>query len=167
MLLVPLLSFCSRSILCIVCFPAGSVVMEPRAAHKEGMRVMVVTLFFAVAAHAFLTPVPPLRRHSTLLNEQHQQQYPSGQGAGPFARQESLGAGGLSASLPVDAMTRTEALNGFFAAVVLSTAAVVPPPADRLGVVDDLLADCPSVREGEKARETLVWPLLGAAAVAF
>lgn len=128
-------------------------VMEPRAARKEGMRVLVVALLLAVAARAFLIPTPPLgqqQQQSILRKEQHQQQRPPRRhptrAAGVLARKGTSGAGGLSATLPIDAVTRTEALNGFFAALVLSTAAVVPP-SDRLGVVDDLLADCPSVRE--------------------
>ncbi|CAM9154366.1 unnamed protein product, partial [Hapterophycus canaliculatus] len=64
-------------------------------------------------------------------------------------KQGPAGASGLSATLSVgDAATRAEALTGFFAAVV-SAATVLAADApgansDGLGVVDDLLADCPS-----------------------
>lgn len=65
-------------------------------------------------------------------------------------QQGTAGASVLSATLPVDAaVTRTEAMSGFFQAVLLSTAVLANPPdsnSDGLGVVDDLLADCPSVR---------------------
>lgn len=66
-------------------------------------------------------------------------------------KRELAGASGLSATPSVgDATTRAEALTGFFAAVV-SAATVLAADApgansDGLGVVDDLLADCPSVR---------------------
>lgn len=135
----------------MLCF-ADSVVMEARASHKEGIRILVATLLLVAAARAFLTPAvqlqhPPRRpctsRRAEALVSQGASSSPSG-------------AGGLSATLPIDAMTRAEALNGFFAALVLSTA-VVPAPASRLGVVDDLLADCPSVREsGRRGMHLLV-----------
>lgn len=98
------------------------------------------------------------------LAQQHQRQQQGG----------AAGAsGGISAAtlLPVDdyAVTRTEALTRFFVAslAAFSTSAVVagavagaaapetqrappPPAADGLGVVDDLLADCPSVSVKER-----------------
>ena len=123
------------------------------------MRVLVVA-FFVVAAQAFLQFAPAVvqqRQHATALVVPHQP-HRTTRRAKTLAhhQQGASGAGGLSATLPIDAVTRAEALNGFFAAVVLSTttaAAVVAdtstePSADRLGVVDDLLADCPSVRRG-------------------
>lgn len=124
--------------------------MEPHSAHKGGLRALVVVLLLVVAARAFLPPAPPLRQQES--TRQHQQQHPPRRRmtAKALARQSPSGAGGLSATLPIEAVTRTEALSGFCAALALSTAAVVPPPADRLGVVDDLLADCPSVSEIER-----------------
>lgn len=125
--------------------------MEPRAAHKEGTRALIATLLLVVAARAFLpqASAPPLRNANLFKVQQHRCQYPRRQHptrrAGALVQQGASGAGGLSATLPIDAVTRAEALSGFFAALVLSTAVTVPAPS-KLGVVDDLLADCPSVR---------------------
>jgi len=128
-------------------------VMGSRDVCKGGVRVLVATLV-VVGSQAFLQGEAVSHRPhpAGALIVPHHQHRPARRAAGLARRQGFSGAGGLSATLPMDAMTRSEALNGFFAALVLSTttaAAVTPtqgPSADRLGVIDDLLADCPSVR---------------------
>lgn len=146
-----------------------------RSIQREGVRAFLVVLLLTATVQAFLAPIAAQREHAfKIATSTGRTEAPSSTGrttawrntkrttlcsscycsGSPedLSEKEGLaGASGLSATLPVgDAATRAEALTGFFAAVV-SAATVLAADApgansDGLGVVDDLLADCPSVR---------------------
>ncbi|CAM9655331.1 unnamed protein product [Ectocarpus sp. 12 AP-2014] len=152
--------------------------MEPRRSERQGvMRLMVTTLLVAVGSRAFLitTAVPPRQQHALQSKLQHQPyrpqhlprrsaRYCAGLRDVCAMQQGTAGASGLSATLPVDAaVTRTEALSGFFQAVLLSTAVLTNPPdssSDGLGVVDDLLADCPSTPTCVSSQDDRPYPFM-------
>lgn len=139
------------------------------AAKTRLMPLLPVSLLFVSPAQALLVMPNLCSNNGEVLRHQAKHQHgdqsqrratrrlivaPRCSAAGLLVDRDGTGDIPSTHILDGAAVTRTEALTGAFAAI-MSAAALLPDisraegadaTADGLGVVDDLLADCPSVR---------------------